>query len=113
MHPASHPRNITVRLVRSAFRWSVSFWYLVSRLVSNSNAFVSFLGIMIDAGSTGSRVHVFKYVRSDEDLVLESEEFLSIKPGLSSFKVGTFMHVSLPVDCSTDGLFQLPCIIVC
>eukprot|EP00058_Branchiostoma_floridae_P019055 XP_002604544.1 hypothetical protein BRAFLDRAFT_79389 [Branchiostoma floridae] len=41
---------------------------------------------MIDAGSTGSRLHVFKFRRnSEDDITLVSEKFESIKPGLSSY----------------------------
>ncbi|XP_035690768.1 ectonucleoside triphosphate diphosphohydrolase 5-like isoform X2 [Branchiostoma floridae] len=43
-------------------------------------------GVMIDAGSTGSRLHVFKFRRnSEDDITLVSEKFESIKPGLSSY----------------------------
>ncbi|XP_066282844.1 ectonucleoside triphosphate diphosphohydrolase 5-like [Branchiostoma lanceolatum] len=43
-------------------------------------------GVMIDAGSTGSRLHVFKFRRNSEaDIKLVSEKFESIKPGLSSY----------------------------
>lgn len=45
-------------------------------------------GIMLDAGSTGSRIHVYKF-RVDgktSQLVLDSEVFRHLEPGLSSFK---------------------------
>ncbi|KAI8487694.1 Ectonucleoside triphosphate diphosphohydrolase 5 [Branchiostoma belcheri] len=43
-------------------------------------------GVMIDAGSTGSRLHVFKFQRNSEvDIRLVTEKFESIKPGLSSY----------------------------
>ncbi|ORE06967.1 nucleoside phosphatase GDA1/CD39 [Rhizopus microsporus var. microsporus] len=41
--------------------------------------------IMIDAGSSGSRVHVYKFNICNEP-VLENEEFHMLKPGLSSFQ---------------------------
>eukprot|EP00755_Sulcionema_specki_P000404 Sspe_Gene.115090::Locus_101987_Transcript_3_4_Confidence_0.333_Length_412::g.115090::m.115090 len=37
-------------------------------------------GVVIDAGSTGSRVHVFEFVHGK----LEKETFLAIEPGLST-----------------------------
>jgi GDA1/CD39 (nucleoside phosphatase) family len=44
-------------------------------------------GLMIDAGSTGSRMHTFTFTRGpDMKLTLETEDFAPIKPGLSSFK---------------------------
>lgn len=45
-------------------------------------------GIMLDAGSTGSRIHIYKF-RADTrtaQLVLDSEVFRHLEPGLSSFK---------------------------
>ncbi|KAG5482629.1 hypothetical protein CUR178_06665 [Leishmania enriettii] len=41
--------------------------------------------IVIDAGSTGSRVHVFRYERSSSDVVLLGEIFKRVEPALSSF----------------------------
>lgn len=44
-------------------------------------------GLMIDAGSTGSRMHTFEFSRSgDGKLTLNTEDFLAITPGLSSYK---------------------------
>ncbi|KAH8148357.1 uncharacterized protein LAJ45_07458 [Morchella importuna] len=42
--------------------------------------------IMIDAGSTGSRVHVYRFNNCGETPELENEDFKMIQPGLSSFK---------------------------
>lgn len=42
--------------------------------------------VMIDAGSTGSRVHAYKFHGPANRVVLESELFEQLKPGLSSFK---------------------------
>ncbi|EDQ93156.1 uncharacterized protein MONBRDRAFT_2652, partial [Monosiga brevicollis MX1] len=47
-----------------------------------------FYGIMIDAGSTGSRIHVYHFKSLDAEndaMELQSEVFQSIKPGLSSY----------------------------
>lgn len=41
---------------------------------------------MIDAGSTGSRVHVYRFNNCGETPELENEDFKMIQPGLSSFK---------------------------
>jgi len=40
---------------------------------------------MIDAGSTGSRIHVYKFHNCFESPTLEHETFEQIKPGLSSY----------------------------
>lgn len=45
--------------------------------------------IMIDAGSTGSRVHVYSFDTSVAPPVLINEEFKMLKPGLSSFDTDT------------------------
>lgn len=41
--------------------------------------------VVIDAGSTGSRVHIFQFERARSGVVLLSERFKRIEPGLSSF----------------------------
>lgn len=42
---------------------------------------------MIDAGSTGSRIHSFTFNKDQkDDLHLLSEDFYAVKPGLSSYK---------------------------
>jgi len=44
-------------------------------------------GMMIDAGSTGSRVHTFIFDRdASGQLKLDSEDFFAVKPGLSEYK---------------------------
>lgn len=45
-----------------------------------------FYGIMLDAGSTGSRIHIYKFRPTSEgQLLLDSEIFRHIEPGLSSY----------------------------
>lgn len=41
--------------------------------------------IVFDAGSTGSRIHVFKFEQAGGELKLISDTFEQLKPGLSSF----------------------------
>ncbi|KAJ2868494.1 Guanosine-diphosphatase [Coemansia aciculifera] len=41
--------------------------------------------LMVDAGSTGSRIHVYKFNYCKDHAMLEDEIFQQIKPGLSSF----------------------------
>lgn len=44
-------------------------------------------GLMIDAGSTGSRIHTYTFqTQGTGELKLLGEDFLPIKPGLSAFK---------------------------
>lgn len=46
----------------------------------------NFYGIIFDAGSTGSRIHVFKFVKSgSSDWNFQDELFEHIQPGLSSY----------------------------
>lgn len=41
--------------------------------------------IVLDAGSTGSRIHIFKFKQAGKQLLLQSDGFHQLKPGLSSF----------------------------
>lgn len=41
--------------------------------------------IVLDAGSTGSRIHIFKFRQASGKLLLQSDGFHQLKPGLSSF----------------------------
>lgn len=42
--------------------------------------------IVLDAGSTGSRIHIFKFKQVGKQLQLQSDGFHQLKPGLSSFE---------------------------
>ncbi|XP_069572255.1 ectonucleoside triphosphate diphosphohydrolase 5 [Brachyistius frenatus] len=61
-------------------------WILpsLSRPANHSRIFYA---VMFDAGSTGTRIHVYTFIHSDsEELpVLDNEMFHSIKPGLSAY----------------------------
>ncbi|EFJ53213.1 hypothetical protein VOLCADRAFT_78871 [Volvox carteri f. nagariensis] len=48
-------------------------------------AVVTKYAIVFDAGSTGSRIHVFKFEQQDGQLKLISDTFEQLKPGLSSY----------------------------
>ncbi|KAG5482782.1 hypothetical protein LSCM1_06812 [Leishmania martiniquensis] len=50
-----------------------------------ASPYANIYDIVIDAGSTGSRVHVFRYERSSDGVVLLNEVFQRVEPGLSSF----------------------------
>ncbi len=41
--------------------------------------------VVVDAGSTGSRVHIFKFLVVDGALELQFDKFEQLKPGLSSY----------------------------
>lgn len=43
--------------------------------------------VMFDAGSTGTRIHVYTFIQSEEEKlpILDNEMFQSIKPGLSAY----------------------------
>lgn len=42
--------------------------------------------VVLDAGSTGSRVHTYRFRHGSQDLELIDDTFKQLKPGLSSFK---------------------------
>ncbi|KAL2082155.1 hypothetical protein ACEWY4_021973 [Coilia grayii] len=52
-----------------------------------ANASRIFYGVMFDAGSTGTRIHIYTFILSDQDELpmLDNEMFHSVKPGLSAF----------------------------
>ncbi|XP_072121769.1 ectonucleoside triphosphate diphosphohydrolase 6 isoform X5 [Mobula birostris] len=46
----------------------------------------AFYGVMFDAGSTGTRIHVFKFTQmANESPKLANETFKALKPGLSAY----------------------------
>uniref|UniRef100_A0A672N608 nucleoside diphosphate phosphatase n=1 Tax=Sinocyclocheilus grahami TaxID=75366 RepID=A0A672N608_SINGR len=47
----------------------------------------TFYGIMFDAGSTGTRIHIYKFIQKDpvELPVLDNEMYHAVKPGLSAY----------------------------
>ena len=70
---------MAVLFLRSSIRYLVS---LRSELGGSSSRY----GVMIDAGSTGSRVHVYEFSADEHGSVrLLWEHFQQLKPGLSSF----------------------------
>lgn len=42
--------------------------------------------IILDAGSTGSRIHIYRFNNCKQTPILEDEIFHAIKPGLSSYE---------------------------
>ncbi|KAM4633979.1 ectonucleoside triphosphate diphosphohydrolase 5 isoform 2-T2 [Polymixia lowei] len=45
-----------------------------------------FYSVMFDAGSTGTRIHVYTFIQKETELpILDNEMFHSIKPGLSAY----------------------------
>ncbi|XP_037304594.2 ectonucleoside triphosphate diphosphohydrolase 5-like isoform X2 [Pungitius pungitius] len=63
------------------------FGSLLPKLSRPANHSRIFYAVMFDAGSTGTRVHVYTFIQSDsEELpILDNEMFHSIKPGLSAY----------------------------
>ncbi|XP_075940937.1 ectonucleoside triphosphate diphosphohydrolase 5 isoform X3 [Anarhichas minor] len=64
-----------------------SFGSILPRLSRPANHSRIFYAVMFDAGSTGTRIHVYTFIQSDsEELpILDNEMFHSIKPGLSAY----------------------------
>ncbi|XP_075452418.1 ectonucleoside triphosphate diphosphohydrolase 6 [Ascaphus truei] len=59
-----------------------------------------FYGIMFDAGSTGTRIHVYKFSRAPNGApILDHETFEALKPGLSAYADDP--------DKSTAGIIEL------
>ncbi|CAM42020.1 ATP diphosphohydrolase [Leishmania braziliensis MHOM/BR/75/M2904] len=95
MRPYSSVRRMTQQsnrlrvigvLVLSAFVLFGFVIYSESPWFSPCNSpYSNVYDIVIDAGSTGSRVHVFQYERSSTGVILLRERFKRIEPGLSSF----------------------------
>ncbi|CAJ1019914.1 GDA1/CD39 (nucleoside phosphatase) family, putative [Leishmania lindenbergi] len=95
MRPYSSVRRMTQQsnrlrvigaLVLSAFVLFGFVIYSESSWLSPCNSpYSNVYDIVIDAGSTGSRVHVFQYERSSTGVILLRERFKRIEPGLSSF----------------------------
>ncbi|KAM3861309.1 ectonucleoside triphosphate diphosphohydrolase 5-like [Diretmus argenteus] len=60
---------------------------VLPRLSRPANSTRIFYGVMFDAGSTGTRIHVYTFIQKDSAAlpVLDNEMFHSIKPGLSAY----------------------------
>uniref|UniRef100_A0A8C1YZP9 nucleoside diphosphate phosphatase n=1 Tax=Cyprinus carpio TaxID=7962 RepID=A0A8C1YZP9_CYPCA len=71
----------------NAVDFSERFGNALPSLSRPANASQIFYSIMFDAGSTGTRIHVFTFIQKEPDglPVLDNEMFHSMKPGLSAF----------------------------
>ncbi|XP_067240683.1 ectonucleoside triphosphate diphosphohydrolase 5 [Chanodichthys erythropterus] len=71
----------------AASDFSVRFGNALPSLSRPANSSQIFYGIMFDAGSTGTRIHVYTFIQKDPDglPVLDNEMFQSMKPGLSAY----------------------------
>ncbi|XP_077096345.1 ectonucleoside triphosphate diphosphohydrolase 5 isoform X3 [Siphateles boraxobius] len=71
----------------SSIGFSVRFGNALPSLSRPANASQIFYGIMFDAGSTGTRIHVYTFIQREPDglPVLDNEMFQSMKPGLSAY----------------------------
>ncbi|XP_029190363.2 ectonucleoside triphosphate diphosphohydrolase 5-like isoform X2 [Acropora millepora] len=68
----------------TVYIWQISF----SKMLQMPGTYFqeNIYGIMFDAGSTGSRIHVFKFLRTRDGLLeLSEEHFYQVKPGLSDY----------------------------
>ncbi|XP_043076570.1 ectonucleoside triphosphate diphosphohydrolase 5 [Puntigrus tetrazona] len=72
---------------RNAVDFSERFGSALPSLSRPANASRIFYSIMFDAGSTGTRIHVYTFIQKEPDglPVLDNEMFHSMKPGLSAF----------------------------
>ncbi|XP_073708905.1 ectonucleoside triphosphate diphosphohydrolase 5 [Garra rufa] len=71
----------------NALDFSQRFGNALPSLSRPANASQIFYGIMFDAGSTGTRIHVYTFIQKEPDglPVLDNEMFHSMKPGLSAY----------------------------
>uniref|UniRef100_A0A6Q2YVL2 nucleoside diphosphate phosphatase n=1 Tax=Esox lucius TaxID=8010 RepID=A0A6Q2YVL2_ESOLU len=76
-----------VIIMATAVDFSASLGNLLPCLTRPANSSHIFYGVMFDAGSTGTRIHVYTFIQKNpEELpVLDNEVFHSIKPGLSAY----------------------------
>ncbi|XP_051953972.1 ectonucleoside triphosphate diphosphohydrolase 5-like isoform X3 [Xyrauchen texanus] len=67
--------------------FSGTFGNTLPSLSRPANASQIFYGIMFDAGSTGTRIHVYTFIQREPGglPVLDNEMFQSMKPGLSAY----------------------------
>ncbi|XP_015205682.1 ectonucleoside triphosphate diphosphohydrolase 5 [Lepisosteus oculatus] len=67
--------------------FSSSMENILPTITRPANASRTFYGIMFDAGSTGTRIHVYTFIQKDPAglPVLDKEMFQSVKPGLSAY----------------------------
>ncbi|KAK9531775.1 hypothetical protein VZT92_011181 [Zoarces viviparus] len=75
------------RVKTSLLDFTNSFGSILPRLSRPANHSRIFYAVMFDAGSTGTRIHVYTFIQSNsEELpILDNEMFHSMKPGLSAY----------------------------
>uniref|UniRef100_A0A8B9HK31 nucleoside diphosphate phosphatase n=1 Tax=Astyanax mexicanus TaxID=7994 RepID=A0A8B9HK31_ASTMX len=74
-------------LFNTIFLFNTNFGNYLSPVTRPANASRIFYAIMFDAGSTGTRIHVYTFIQKDPDglPVLDNEMYSSEKPGLSAY----------------------------
>ena len=78
MFPNSLPDHTVVKAVNQKQQAQAS---------DSSSSFSNIVyNIVLDAGSTGSRIHIYKFRQQGRELQLISDGFHQLKPGLSSFR---------------------------
>lgn len=78
------PRKLKI-LIGGVFLCICFFILTVRHLSSLDDEETLQYGIVFDAGSTGTRIHVYRFLRSSQSLHLKDELFEEVKPGLSSY----------------------------
>ncbi|XP_029984378.1 ectonucleoside triphosphate diphosphohydrolase 5 [Sphaeramia orbicularis] len=75
------------QVMNSLLDWTHSIRSILPGLSRPANHSRIFYAVMFDAGSTGTRIHVYTFIQSDSEKlpVLDNEMFHSIKPGLSAY----------------------------
>ncbi|TNN56900.1 Ectonucleoside triphosphate diphosphohydrolase 5 [Liparis tanakae] len=91
LHPipeAFHPVPEVVHRAPEPYRPPEALQPMREASSSPVNTSRVFYGIMFDAGSTGSRIHIYKFIQKDpvELPVLDNELYHAVKPGLSAYK---------------------------
>jgi len=62
--------------------------------------------VVIDAGSTASRIHAYRFIEGPDSLKLYDEVFVQLSPGLSAF-------AAKPAEVSICGSVRLSCCCCC
>ncbi|XP_043929566.1 ectonucleoside triphosphate diphosphohydrolase 5-like [Protopterus annectens] len=67
--------------------YSTRVGHMSPSMTCTSTVCDTFYGIMFDAGSTGTRIHIYTFVQNTpaEPPHLDKEIFESVKPGLSAY----------------------------
>ncbi|TSK58020.1 Ectonucleoside triphosphate diphosphohydrolase 5 [Bagarius yarrelli] len=73
--------------VGNGLEFGTSIEKILPSVTHRANGSRRFYGIMFDAGSTGTRVHIYRFIQEEPKRlpILDNEAFQSVKPGLAAY----------------------------